>query len=372
MIVIIDASVICRDFKLRGTNWRLLLDGIVTPEPSFAEHMLATPAVVVDEVRNKHRERYMERLDKTRTELRGLRELAVNPDALPTAEELVEEPLDEYWQSIDMTLDNGAWATVLPYPEITHADIVRRDLLRHKPFSQNGKGYRDALIWETVLETIEANKDDVIFITENHKDFGLKQGNTVTLHPDLLNDVRSRSDGTRSFQVFWSLDEFLEEYRSELRSRRNADLLQYINGFQYTALPTAYELVGHMLKRRALDNLEIGVQYDFVKAEISSVELLDYPFATGAAVLEHGQVYVTGWINARCDVSVWFERRQWLDLTAEELGEFVSVDEYWSEHYACGELLKDLRVEFHLTFDEENDTLTSFEVQDVSSATGDN
>src|ERR1051325_7544821 len=39
---------------------------------------------------------------------------------------------------------------VLPLPELSHADLLSRDLARRKPFNQ-GKGYRDALIWHSVL-----------------------------------------------------------------------------------------------------------------------------------------------------------------------------------------------------------------------------
>ena len=37
------------------------------------------------------------------------------------------------------------------YADISHADIVTRDLKRRKPFQQNGKGYRDTLLWETIV-----------------------------------------------------------------------------------------------------------------------------------------------------------------------------------------------------------------------------
>ena len=40
---------------------------------------------------------------------------------------------------------------IIPYPSTSHKDLVSRDLARKRPFQESGKGYRDALIWESLL-----------------------------------------------------------------------------------------------------------------------------------------------------------------------------------------------------------------------------
>ena len=58
-------------------------------------------------------------------------------------------------------------------PQVSHADLVERDLSSRKPFSPTGKGYRDALIWESVVElcTDLTDADTLIFVTDNKSDF---------------------------------------------------------------------------------------------------------------------------------------------------------------------------------------------------------
>jgi hypothetical protein len=64
------------------------------------------------------------------------------------------------------------FATVADMPNVPHEELVRRDLRRQAPFKDNGAGYRDALIWETVRDVTLAGRKTVL-LTANHRDFGV-------------------------------------------------------------------------------------------------------------------------------------------------------------------------------------------------------
>ena len=99
--------------------------------------------------------------------------------------------------TLNVEEETAAWATwareqlarlginVLPLPSPSHEALLRRDLERRKPFDNDGKGYRDALIWESVVTAAkEAPTSTVVFITQNVSDF-VQCGE---LHPHLLED----------------------------------------------------------------------------------------------------------------------------------------------------------------------------------------
>lgn len=71
-----------------------------------------------------------------------------------------------------------------PMPSVSHGEMARRDLARLQPFKANGSGYRDALIWESVLEFGESSR--VALLTQNTNDFGrpekLPDGLSADLH----------------------------------------------------------------------------------------------------------------------------------------------------------------------------------------------
>ena len=75
--------------------------------------------------------------------------------------------------------------TYLPYPQVSHEQVVERAVTRRKPFNKSGAGYRDTLIWFSVLELLKANRSVVYLVTSNTRDFG--DGPRVAL--DLLADI---------------------------------------------------------------------------------------------------------------------------------------------------------------------------------------
>lgn len=71
------------------------------------------------------------------------------------------------------------------YPEMSVEELLARDLDYRKPFSESGKGFRDALIWATirnVCNSLTAPGVAVIFVTKNYTDFCVGQGKSLHSH----------------------------------------------------------------------------------------------------------------------------------------------------------------------------------------------
>jgi hypothetical protein len=78
-------------------------------------------------------------------------------------------------------------ARIQPIPDVDHALLVKRATERRRPCDNNGNGYRDTLIWETIL-VVATEGDDVVFVT-NDTDFTVEEEGERDLHPDLLADL---------------------------------------------------------------------------------------------------------------------------------------------------------------------------------------
>jgi hypothetical protein len=179
MIFVIDTTELHDQKRLEGNLFRLFLlaknltkHRVCIPEVVLAEHHRASRAAMQRSASTIEKEakvlaRYWDKVDVT----------------LPPVEQEFQK-----WRSwIDERL-RVAGVEILPYPTTPHRSIADRDLARRKPFSETGKGYRDALIWESVLELATANVDDVVFITSNSGDFS----DSDELHPDLVKDLVDR------------------------------------------------------------------------------------------------------------------------------------------------------------------------------------
>jgi hypothetical protein len=93
-----------------------------------------------------------------------------------------------------------AGGRMLAYPTIAHEKVVRRELQRKKPFKQNGSGYRDLLIWESVRSVAHSGHERIAFVTANVKDFAAGERLHTDLAADILNPDR--------LKLFTSLRDF--------------------------------------------------------------------------------------------------------------------------------------------------------------------
>lgn len=126
------------------------------------------------------------------------------------------EPLDRitegYLAHIKEKLKLRAKDFILPKKEWFEI-VIQRSIDHVPPFAANGdKGFKDTLIWLTILDLAERKgfKDHpIIFITKNTRDFcGTSE---EKLHPTLLEEAESR--GLRVI-LYTSLDRFFEKWAS--------------------------------------------------------------------------------------------------------------------------------------------------------------
>jgi PIN domain len=93
---------------------------------------------------------------------------------------------------------------VLPYPAVSHAELLGRCIARRKPFDQDGCGYGDALIWYTVLELCKTRSEALAFLTNNVTDFFTKDH----LHADLAGDLTQAELLSTKLVVYRSFYQF--------------------------------------------------------------------------------------------------------------------------------------------------------------------
>ena len=204
MLAILDSSIICRDFRMEGAAFRMFFEGA-----KRGALMISIPQIVLDEVANKYREEVYARLQSIDKNLAYLKRIVKSDSAFTQFDMMDAEQVSiEYGAFLEKKLaDNGA--TILDYPNSSHEDLVHRALSRKKPFSASGSGYRDALIWDGVLDAARNSDKTVVLLTSNSKDFSDKEGR---LHDDLRSDLRSLGIPERTVVLCGSLDEFVNTH----------------------------------------------------------------------------------------------------------------------------------------------------------------
>jgi len=225
LTIVLDTTELKETPRLEGG-----LIGLVLTASRLGRVHVALPQVVLDEFKRHQRRRIEEAIKKIDEGARSLE--IVSGRANSSTSYTVNDLYAEWLNHIEPRL-TSAKAKILPLPEVSHEALLARDLGERKPFD-DGRGYRDALIWETVLAcALEPRNGTVVFVTRNTRDFADKDA----LHPHLQDDLRERDLPATRLHLACGLKAALETYvqdmlppsDKELAATLERDVVDHIN-----------------------------------------------------------------------------------------------------------------------------------------------
>ena len=209
MMIFIDSNILCANYYMQGTSFEIIkkVGTIVIGE------------VVFDEVMNKYREHLTDQLQKIQKDVDGINRLFPKDKAVLFPEINRDLACEQYKEFLEMFIIESGLSIPEDYPnELSHKEIVERELQRKKPFKSNGAGYRDYLVWRTALNTARSySSEELHFITENTQDFSDTK-NKAVLHPDLQQDLNKVGVAER-FHYWPSIRAFIENYADKISKR---------------------------------------------------------------------------------------------------------------------------------------------------------
>ena len=255
------------------------------------------------------------------------------------------------------------------FPAVSVADLLERDLDRRKPFGKDGKGFRDALLWETVKVVCAGLLDPadlVLFVTANSKDFC---DDTGDLHPDL----RAELPAGQAFQVVQRLNLLLEHEMVEPLAK----VLGVQNSIEPALLVTLVDDAFADPSGRDLASILGMYDSDGIYAPAIPTPLDDPSFEE--ILIDEGtiifDVFLTGdpgemtlrvAVEADCSIEGFIHKSDYYIVDSGE----VRVLEDWNDHMFRASEQRRLRFTLSGDFPEDtvdDITLTVDEVEDVSS-----
>ncbi len=220
--LVLDTNVIYPDFWMEGESFQYLRSHV------FAGHSLIIPEVVMDETIKYFSQFAESALARAK---RKTSEKSVAAFHRIYGSEAIPEHSDSklivkrYRSLLEQVIADSS-GFIAPTPSIPQNIIYRRSLEGKKPFSASGdKGYRDTLIWFTLLELLD-DSTYITFITNNSADF---YGDNNELHTDLVEDVRQKVS-INHLKIQRSVDEFISSIDSEGEASAQAFRRALISG----------------------------------------------------------------------------------------------------------------------------------------------
>ncbi len=200
MLIVLDTTEFFDDLRMERANFTLL-KSYVHRHPV----KLIILQIVIEEMVNHFRESLASSLERVNIAIRSVKRF-VPGASLNIDEELsIETECTNYREYLKNQL---VPAQQIGYEDVNVSSLVRRSLARRKPFDSKGKaGFRDAIIWEQILQLAETKPDEILLITLNKKDFG----GHGQLHKDLSADLVANGLSNVKVTICEGLGRFINE-----------------------------------------------------------------------------------------------------------------------------------------------------------------
>lgn len=356
--VVLETSVLHEDYKLSKAPLVELLNiaglvgaKVIIPQVVFSEHISHF---------NRDRQEY---LNKMKSTLKSLRQLPLTniPDfEIPETEDSYDEYLTRMIASRNMEIQT--------FPQANHADILTRCLNKLKPFGpEKDTGYKDTLIWETILQILNDNPNDkVLFVT---KDGDFRKKSTESLHKNLVDelvDLGYPEDVVKLKMSLKSASDYLrEEYGLESAGlitaiaeqiKANIDFDEFLTEHSTDVESCIEENSEDILRGDPVTDPSLLWNVEDVEIEIESTEVLDTGdvIVYAIAEFENEVMYWTFYSSYACDE----------DSMSEYGISLYEADEEMDSAWVGGSMM--LRLEFSFIYTPSDRSISGFETLAVS------
>lgn len=177
--LILDTNqIVEKDWRLRSATIRLVEKAVELGLVS-----IVVPEIVVEETRNKFRQRlesHVESAQDNKARVEKLLDAEIDV-SIPQ----IDDECKKYGVYLDERLEELKVSRPA-YANIDHKWLVSKAFGPRRPFRDGDRGYRDALVWHSVLHDVASPDHQTYFVSNNKKDFGDQDGG---LHPDLVADL---------------------------------------------------------------------------------------------------------------------------------------------------------------------------------------
>lgn len=367
--IIIDTNVIHLDFKLNKARIVTLCN-----TSTILGHEIFIPEVVIDEIVKQYDEKAEEYINSFNTALKKLSDLSTSP--------ITQTPIDAkgFISNYRNELNNRIKQLgigIIPYPNTGHKIMVARELGKKKPFKDSTKGYRDALIWDSVMEHTQKYSSNcgIIFLTANSKDFADKD--KKGLHTDLIADCISNGIPPTSIRLVTDIQNFIDNEiilrSTELKEKFNQ--LQQDGGLGDIDF---IQLIQDYISKDMLDNLISSNDFDsypgyapglYENPEISSIEKVSCSFNT-IREISSDTILIQSEVSVLVDLDCFIFRA---DLPLIDDSKFPTIIDYeWNDHYVLASDSATFKFQFNILTDTNFKNVKSIEdnLQQVKYSTG--
>lgn len=186
--LVLDTNILYGDFDLRSNDLRKVIKIC-----SLYSVDVCIPQIVLDECLGQYEIEFLKALDDFKKSHKNIQRVLldkyINRYDISELFENISVRKELYSQQLEKFIEDKS-IRVLPYPNVSHQDVVKWMYECKHPFTEKSKerGYKDFLLAKTVVESLPSEK--IVIYTKNIKDFSssIDPKNLNLIHSDYLSE----------------------------------------------------------------------------------------------------------------------------------------------------------------------------------------
>ncbi|MES2265451.1 MAG: PIN domain-containing protein [Bacteroidota bacterium] len=318
---------------------------------------------MIDEAKNKYVEELISSKNHIDKELSDLFRITNKKLQNPATDDLIDEEIENFNSLFERQITKLGIRKI-PYPSVSHEELVKKALSRKKPFAEGGRGYRDALIWENIKALIQKQQTlllepVVIFISKNYKDFCDKDYN---IHPDLIEDLNKFNIPISAIEIKPDIDTFINQYITPKLELLN-NIKNKLRGGTIKGLHVKDNLstfIFDFLDNREFDHDEIDFPQEYESPSVSGIHE-DYVFTFDEVrQLTDNEVLISGSVEVTCTFDFFIYKSDYYLMNEEEMPTITDLN--WNDHYFAASEDRVIKINFLLSTDGSFSQITSHEL----------
>lgn len=347
---IIDTNFVHLDYYLKGTFITILCQS-----SEVLRHKVYMPMIVFDELVKQYREEIEEQIQKARDIENDVRRLTEKRVELNLKE--LEKCIDNYPTLLARACEEQE-IEILPYPQVPHQEVVQRELHKRKPFREfehGTTGYRDTLIWETVMELCEKmryNMDKIVLLTNNTLDFGAKG----KLHRNLIDDCMYRGYGEDKVQLLSAFHYFIHKEILPASQKLENTILNAWKAGEIDLMEVTREHVNERELTSALEFDYAGDRCRYTPDCYETTEVIGIYTPGNYSIydfrkLPKGDLLVSVRVDLRVGVDIFIFKGDLPLINDDEMPYIFDKD--WNDHYVAASDEAELTMQYDILIDSE-------------------
>jgi hypothetical protein len=360
MKIVLDTNVIVNHWQLRGQSFDIFQKSL-----ELSNDTLVVPQIVILEAKNQYREKLQKRYEDLLSIGNSFKSMLTPKFQFDLPQFDLDDLCREYSISLDQRL-RELNAIIPDHSDITHDSIVTRDLGRRSPFRRSGKGYRDTLLWEVILNKVVNRTDRTILITSDLEDFG--NNKKPILNDHLCDDLMSKGLRQDCVQLMEKIEDFNDQYAKPRLHTLNEIKERLDRGEDYPlSISDWFEENMHNLREVLTPEVGSLIMNDILRGydidEPITVEWIETPESFGI-----DNVFELDTNRILIDISFLTDVRA--DFFVFKSDYYTMPDDIpigimewdWNDHYAWMTATLKVPISLSLTFNLEEDEVEDYEV----------